>query len=238
MVAVNYHLFVRTTLWQISEQFHLLMVFKDVAHLVHCKESLLFLAVHVVLWKLEETQLQKCHRPWPSGWLPGATGLLISFRAGLVMVAKRFVSLWVALSYGYRSLQSWPRHMPGSILLCAKHSSDVHPCTLGHRVPTGIPNTMGVASFWMLFVSIWSSFGDFPGAICDSEHPLITEHLSGAPCALEEPVLDSLFAHKEGGQWWEVLCSWAKPRLSHFLLSAPTSFSQVVKSPLGNQQTE
>ena len=42
--------------------------------------------------------------------------------------------------------------------------------------------------------------GDFPGAICDSEHPLVTEHLSGAPCALEEPVLDSLFAHKEGGQ--------------------------------------
>ena len=47
MVAVNYHLFVRTTLRQISEQFHLLMVFKDVAHLVHCKENLLFLAVHV-----------------------------------------------------------------------------------------------------------------------------------------------------------------------------------------------
>lgn len=115
MVAVNYHLFVRTTLRQISEQFHLLMVFKDVAHLVHCKENLLFLAVHVFLWELEETQLQKCHRPWPSGGLSGTTGLLISFHAGLVMVAKRFVSLWAALSYGYRSLQSWPRHMPRSI---------------------------------------------------------------------------------------------------------------------------
>lgn len=115
MVAVNYHLFVRTTLRQISEQFHLLMVFKDVAHLVHCKENLLFLAVHVFLWELEETQLQKCHRPWPSGGLSGTTGLLISFHAGLVMVAKRFVSLWAALSYGYRSLQSWPRHMPSSI---------------------------------------------------------------------------------------------------------------------------
>lgn len=47
MVAVNYHLFIRTPLRQISEQFHLLMVFKDVALLVHCRESLLFLAVHI-----------------------------------------------------------------------------------------------------------------------------------------------------------------------------------------------
>ena len=67
------------------------------------------------LGELEETQLQKCHRAWPSGGLSGTTGLLISFHAGLVMVVKRFVSLWAALSYGYRSLQSWPRHMPRSI---------------------------------------------------------------------------------------------------------------------------
>ena len=82
---------------------------------------------------------------------------------------------------------------PGVFFLCAKHSGDVHPCTLGHRVPTGIPNTVGVASFWMLFVSTRSSFWDFPRAICDSEHPLITECLSGAPRALDEPGLDSLF---------------------------------------------
>lgn len=40
---------------------------------------------------------------------------------------------------------------PGVFFLCAKHSGDVQPCTLGHRVPTGIPNIVGVASFWMLF---------------------------------------------------------------------------------------
>lgn len=64
MVAVNYHLFIRTPLRQISEQFHLLMVFKDVALLVHCIESLFFwLSIFFFLWELGETQLQKCHRP-------------------------------------------------------------------------------------------------------------------------------------------------------------------------------
>lgn len=32
--------------------------------------------------------------------------------------------------------------------LRAKHSSDVHPRTLGHRVPAGIPSALGVASSW------------------------------------------------------------------------------------------
>lgn len=66
---------------------------------------------------------------------------------GLAMVVKRFVSLWAALSYGYRVPPVLTKTHAQEYFSVCQAQGDVRPRTFGYRVPTGIPNIVGVASF-------------------------------------------------------------------------------------------
>lgn len=124
--------------------------FSKTQPLALCKESLLFLAVHahVILWELEEeTQLQKCHRPRPSGGWPAVMRLVISFqgRAG-DGGEKVWVCGWKEYYLGTTGPSSPDQGMcPGVFFGVPKNGSDIHPGTWSHRVPARIPGTLGVS---------------------------------------------------------------------------------------------